>query len=227
MNKVHIALLILSAINGVALVVAYRAGRKRGAQDAAASIPVPQIVVPPAPVVHEDRSRIVNWAWQAYRTPAPWFQGSNVSEAQRSIVARALADVGICELPYAGECLAIAGVSEEMIPKGLQSWGSSWVGRVWRDAGLSVPTGYAGAHAWLQWQRRPISTTPEPGAVAILGSRERPRVAIVARSVPYVVLIEVIEGGEEGGEELRDRIVVARCLTDRDRVLGYQVALSL
>lgn len=221
-NPTMIALAILAAGNGVGLVLAYRTGRRHGVK--AAPQPARPIVVPPVPVLHEDRSRIVNWAWQSHRFPAPWLEGAE--DLVRSICTRALADTGICELPYAAECLAIAGIREEMIQAGLQSWGSAWVGRVMRDVGVSAPNGYADARAWLSWARRPISGTPEPGAVILMGSRERPRVAIVIRSVPFVVIVEVLEEEMSEGNR-RDLVIVARCLTPLDRVIGYIVPLAL
>lgn len=158
---------------------------------------------------------------------AGWLAG--VGELRAAIVRRAMADVGICEMPpgsnrspYIDECNRLAGV-----PVG-SYWCASWAGRVFREAGAQVPSGYASCDAWVAWAKKNGRWTnrPVPGAAVLYGKpTDASHIGIVVRTDPRLFTCEGNTGTEEHSRN--GYVVWPKEISGDDelRVLGYVMPL--
>jgi hypothetical protein len=148
---------------------------------------------------------------------------------QRRIVERALADVGILEMPPGSNR---SGVIDEYntragVPPG-SFWCASAVGAWWKDAGSEVPPGYASCDAWLRWgeARGLLDPVPSPGAAVLYGRPgDASHIGVVVRVTP--ILLSVEGNTTLGGEFNRNGIAVDLKAVATARVLGYVRPLVL
>lgn len=137
-----------------------------------------------------------------YRAPAQtwpnlagWLvPGENCSTLGYAIVQRAFDDIGILEVPLASNrgvrierYLRRAGVPEDVIAAGKGWWCAAFVGAVFVDCGVPVPSGYASCDAWLPY----VEPEPAVGHAVLYGVRgDAHHIGIVVRLEPMVLTIE-------------------------------------
>lgn len=145
---------------------------------------------------------------------------------QRSIVERAIRDLGMLEDPPGsnrGPDIDLLN-SRAGVPLG-SYWCAAWAGAVWQDAGAEVPHGYASCDAWMTWAKmtnRWTLHTPAPGACVLYGVPGDARhIGVVIRTAPLVLSVE---GNTTVGGPTFERNGVAVALKlvgPKSPVLGY------
>ena len=158
------------------------------------------------------------------KASAPWLDASVPARAQR-IVRRALADVGLLEMPPGSnrspridEYLRAVGS-----PIGSR-WCAAAVAAWWRDAGVRVPSTDAGSCAiWERWGRDRGVWRAEPsvGCAVLYGSGDvAVHMGVIARVAPLLLSVEgntTLTGFGADGEAVTLKQVALH------RVRGYVV----
>lgn len=155
---------------------------------------------------------------------APWLEASVPAHSQR-IVRRALADVGLLEMPPGsnrspridGYLCAVGS------PVG-SSWCAAAVAAWWRESGVPVPIADAGRCAvWESWAHRTgaWSDVPREGSAVIYGAGDiAVHMGVVVRLAPLLLSVEgntTLTGFGVNG------VAVTLKEVARDRVRGYAV----
>lgn len=155
---------------------------------------------------------------------APWLDASVPAHAQ-CIVRRALADVGLLEMPPgSNRSLRIDEYLRAVGSPIGSSWCAAAVAAWWRDAGVSVPTADAGmCAAWEAWARHTNAwyDAPSVGSAVIYGAGGiAVHMGVVVRLGPVLLSVE-------GNTTLAGFGVTGVAVTlkevARDRVRGYAV----
>lgn len=142
----------------------------------------------------------------------------------RRIVERAIADIGILEMPPGSNR---SGVIDEYnrlagVPVG-SYWCASAVGAWWRDAGAPfLPPGYASCDRWMAWARSTgrWTGTPVPGAAVVYGQPgDASHIGVVIRTDPILLSIE--GNTTLGGEYSRNGVAVDLKAVNLTRLLGF------
>ena len=140
----------------------------------------------------------------------------------RTIAQRALADVGICEVPQSSNRGPQIDAYNRRagVPVG-SYWCASAVGAWWADAGAEVPAGYASCDHWMSWARKTgrWSDRPAIGAAALYGvPGDAQHIGVVVRLDP--VLLDV-EGNTSLAGYSRNGELVELKAVDHHRLLGF------
>lgn len=122
---------------------------------------------------------------------AGWLYDGNSTELERRIVARAMCDVGITEVPLGSNrgTRIDAMVKRSGLPVQKQGWWwcAIWAGAVLADCGVKIPKGYPACDAWLPY----LTPKPTIGSAILYGVRgDAHHIGIVVRLDPIVLTIE-------------------------------------
>lgn len=156
------------------------------------------------------------FAPDAWPSMAGWLSSENSTPLGRNIIYRAMADVGILEVPLASN----RGVRIDRMTKRAGSplgswWCAIWVGAVFADCGALVPSGYPACDAWLPY----MTTKPVIGAAVLYGVRgDAHHIGIVARLDPMVL---TIEGNRGFAGTTNNGVAVDIGPMQRRDILGY------
>lgn len=153
---------------------------------------------------------------------ARWLSSSTALPV-RLVIQRALADVGICEIPPGSNRSGVIDGYNDLAGVAHGSyWCASALGAWYRDAGLRVPSGYASCDNWLRWGKVEGTwvTTPQLGAAVLYGvGEDAQHIGIVVRIDPLVL---TVEGNTSiGGQFSRNGVAVDLKEVNRARLLGY------
>lgn len=157
-------------------------------------------------------------AFKAEKWPrtAGWLHEGNSSALGRAIVIRAMADVGILEVPLASNRGTRIDAMAKRAGSPLGSWWCAiWAGAVFADCGALVPVGYPACDAWLPYlQREPVI-----GAAVLYGVRgDAHHIGIVVRLEPLVL---TIEGNRGFAGTTNNGVAVDIGPMQRRDILGY------
>lgn len=162
---------------------------------------------------------------------AAWLP-ANTPVVHRTIVLRALRDVGLLELPPGSNRSPTIDTYVTAVGSPIGSyWCAAAVAAWWRDAGATLPPQAAGAtRTWLAWAKltHRWTPTPLPGRAILYGTDGIPdHIGVVIRIDP---LILTVEGNTSFSQYDRNGIGVdCHELTPElvPRVLGYIDPLPL
>lgn len=157
------------------------------------------------------------------RELAGWL-GDDVPEFERTIVQRAMSDIGIVEMPPGSnrspridEYVAAVGS-----PVGSR-WCAAAVAAWWRECGAQVPPLDAGScNAWMAWSKRQKSWSgvPAAGSAVVYGSNGvAVHIGVIVRVAPRLLSVE--GNTSIAGNSDPDGIAVAPKQVMTSRVLGY------
>lgn len=151
---------------------------------------------------------------------AGWLSKENSTDLQRTIVYRAMQDVGILEVPLGSN----RGTRIDAMTKRAGSppgswWCAIWAGAVLADAGVLIPEGYPSTDTWLPY----LSETPMIGAAILYGLRKNGKpdahhIGIVVRIDPMIL---TIEGNRGYAGTTNNGVAVDIGPMNRRDVLGY------
>jgi hypothetical protein len=139
--------------------------------------------------------RLIKPAAQDWPNVSGWLvPGENCTAIGYALVNRAIADVGILEVPLASNrgvrietYLRRAKVPDSVIAAGKGWWCAAFVGAVFVDCGIPVPADYASCDSWLPF----LSSDAKVGSAILYGVRgDAHHIGIVARLTPMVLTIE-------------------------------------
>lgn len=159
--------------------------------------------------------------------PAPWLDASVPAHAQR-IVRRALADVGLLEMPPGSNRSPRIDAYLRAVGSPLgSSWCAAAVAAWWRDVGVRVPPAEAGScAAWERWARSTGAwrEAPSVGSAVLYGMGDVAlHMGVVVRIAPLVLSVEgntTLTGFGADGEAVTLKRVALQ------RVRGYVVPVT-
>ncbi len=150
----------------------------------------------------------------------------------RTIVVMAICDVGMLEQPPGSNRGADIDSLNDLakVPHG-SYWCAAWVGKIWRNAGAQLPTGYASCDHWVSWAKqtdRWTRHTAAPGCAVLYGVPGDARhIGIVIRTNPMTLSLEGNTTVEGSTFERNGTAVGLKVVNEHDPVLGFVHPLSM
>lgn len=157
------------------------------------------------------------------RDAAPWLD-IGVGEIERAIVKRALADVGIVEMPLGSNRSERIDEYVTAVGSPLGSrWCAAAVAAWWRESGAEIPEHDGGScNEWMEWSRDSArwNRAPSIAAAVVYGAHGvASHIGVIVRTTP---LLLSVEGNTSlSGAFDPDGVAVALKETNIARVLGY------
>ncbi len=152
----------------------------------------------------------------AWPRTAGWLHEGNSTALARAIVIRAMADIGILEVPLASNRGTRIDAMTKRAGSPLGSWWCAiWAGAVFADCRALIPVGYPAVDAWLPYMQR----EPVIGSAVIYGVRgDGHHIGIVVRLEPLVL---TIEGNRGFAGTTNNGVAVDLNPMQRRDILGY------